>query len=133
MPAKDELHDAVVRALLKAGWHLVADPPTINFNRRTLYLDIVAEKDGQRIVVEVKGAAFDEMSELEKAIGQYLLYCFVLARRQPDLTLFLATPQKAFQKIFGAAQPDGPDFAAELDLNFLVFDPQKEEIIEWRQ
>ncbi len=104
IPAKDKLHDAVVRALLKDGWRIVSDSQTIKFNGRTLYLDIVAEKDGRRIVVEVKGAAFHEMAELEKAIGQYILYRFVLEKRHPDLTLFLAAPCGAFERIFGTSQ-----------------------------
>jgi len=132
MPAKDKLHEAVVRALLKDGW-TIAPSQTIKFNGRTLYLDIVAEKKGRYIVVEVKGTAFDEMAELEKAIGQYLLYRFVLGRQRPVCTLFLAAPQKAFEEIFGANKTDGPDFAAQFDLNFLVFDPKKEEIIQWIQ
>jgi len=45
----------------------------------------------------------------------------------------LAAPLAAFEKIFGARQQDGPSLAAELNLNFLVFDPKKEEIIQWRQ
>lgn len=133
MPAKDKLHDAAVRALLKDGWRIVSDSQTIKFNGRTLYLDIVAEKEGRRIVVEVKGDAFDEMAELEKAMGQYLLYRFVLARQYPDLTPFLAAPQGAFGRIFGTSQIDGPDFAAQFNLNFLVFDSKKEEIIQWIQ
>lgn len=133
MPAKDKLHDAVVRALQKAGWTILSDETTIRFNGRALYLDIIAEKDGRRIAVEVKGAAFDEMAELEKAIGQFIIYRFVLERRYPDTTIFLATPQGAFEKVFGTTRLDGPDLARSLNLNFLVFDPKREEIVQWIQ
>ncbi len=133
MPAKDLLHDVVVRALLKAGWIILSDQTTIRFNGRALFLDIIAEKDGQRIAIEIKGAAFDEMAELEKAIGQFIIYRFVLERRQPGTAIFLAVPEGAFEKVFGVSRPDGPDLATALGLNFLVFDPKKEEIVRWIQ
>jgi len=133
MPAKDQLHDAVVRALLKDGWTILSNQPTVRFNGRILYIDVVAEKEGRRIAVEIKGTAFEEMAELEKAIGQYILYRFVLAQSRRDITVFLAAPQKAFEKIFGASHKDGPALADELSLNFLVFDPKQEEIVQWIQ
>jgi len=55
----------------------VSDQPTLRFNGRAIYIDVIAEKDGRRIAVEIKGTAFEEMAELEKAIGRYLLYRFV--------------------------------------------------------
>ena len=133
MPAKDELHDAVGRALEKAGWKIVSFPRTIKFNRRTLHLDIVAERDGQSIVVEVKGDSLAEMDVLERAVGQFLIYRHVLERDFPRMKVFLAAPADAVADIFGASHSDGENLRQNLDLHLIVFDSQKEEIIQWIQ
>lgn len=133
MPAKDKLHDAVVRALLKDGWRIVSESQTIKFNGRTLYLDIVAEKDTRRIVVEVKGASFFDMSQLERALGQFVIYRHVLNRDFTDIELYIAAPIDEIEKVFGKAQNDGENLRQSLSLNLIAFDTQKEEITQWKQ
>jgi len=133
MPKKDKLHEAVLRALRKAGWSLVKDQLSIKFNDRTLYIDLVVEKGGQQIVVEVKGDSLIEMSDLERALGQFVVYRHLLSRDQPGVPLFLAVPEDAYEFSFGASRTDGLALQTALDLNFLVFDSQKEEIIRWIQ
>ena len=60
MPAFDLYHDAVKQALIKEGWTITADPYRIQFQELDLYADlaaelpIAAERQGQKIVVEVK-------------------------------------------------------------------------------
>lgn len=131
MPAKDLLHDVVRRALEKAGWRIISESQTITFNDRTLYLDIIAEKDGKRIVVEVKGASFSSMTQLERALGQFVLYRHVLNRDFANIELFIAAPEGEVQKVFDASQKDGENLRASLDLNLIAFDIQKEEITQW--
>lgn len=56
MPAKDRYHDAVVRALIKAGWRVTDEQVTLAFGQRFLWVDIQAESRlrGVAILVEVK-------------------------------------------------------------------------------
>ena len=119
------------RALEKAGWRIVSESQTITFNDRTLYLDIIAEKDGKRIAVEVKGASFSSMTQLERALGQFVIYRHVLNRDFADIELFIAAPAGEVRKVFDAAQKDGENLRDSLDLNLIAFDTQKEEITQW--
>jgi hypothetical protein len=58
--AKALFHDAVRSALVKDGWTITDDPPTLPFGNRKLYVDlaaeklITAEKLSHQIAVEVK-------------------------------------------------------------------------------
>lgn len=60
MPAKDIYHDVVRTALEKDGWTITADPPTQKIGRRSVLVDlgaeklIAAEQAGQKIAVEIK-------------------------------------------------------------------------------
>jgi len=121
----------VRRALEKAGWRIVSESQTITFNDRTLYLDIIAEKDGKRIAVEVKGVSFSSITQLERALGQFVIYRHVLNRDFADIELFIAVPAGEVRKVFDAAQKDGENLRDSLDLNLIAFDTQKEEITQW--
>lgn len=60
MPKLDIIHNAVKNALIKDGWAITDDPYIIQYRRTTLYADlgaerpIGAERDGQKLVLEVK-------------------------------------------------------------------------------
>ena len=76
MPAKDIYHAAVRNALLKDGWTITHDPYTLTYGQRDVFVDlaaekpIAAEKEGQRIAVEIKGfLGPSEVRELEVAVG----------------------------------------------------------------
>jgi hypothetical protein len=43
MPAADQIHDAVKRALVKDGWTITDDPYVIRYEDATLYADLAAE------------------------------------------------------------------------------------------
>ncbi|ESA34139.1 hypothetical protein N836_17990 [Leptolyngbya sp. Heron Island J] len=77
MPAKDLYHDAVRFALIKDGWVILAEDYSLEYGGDRLYVDIaaekpiVAEKQGNKILVEVKsflGRSF--FNDLERAVGQ---------------------------------------------------------------
>jgi hypothetical protein len=60
MSARDLFHEAVKQALIKDGWTITSDPLVIRIDRVKLEIDLAAEKvfaaekDGQKIAVEVK-------------------------------------------------------------------------------
>ena len=85
MPAKDIYHNAVRVALVKDGWEILTEDYTLEYGGDRLYVDIAAEKSiaaekqGQKILVEVKsflGRSF--IHDLEQAVGQYVVYRDVL-------------------------------------------------------
>ena len=81
MPAKDIYHNAVKSALVKDGWTITADPYRILYEDAELYADmaaerpIVAERSGQKIVVEIKSfVGRSLLYDFHNALGQYIVY-----------------------------------------------------------
>lgn len=137
MPRHDIYHDVVKNALVKDGWRITHDPLILPYGGRNLYVDIGAEapigaeKGRRQIAVEVKSfLGGSEIMELERALGQYMLYRFLLARQEPERMLFLAFPRSAYASIL-SEPAEGQDFIATQDLKLMVFDPDREIIIQW--
>lgn len=62
---------------------------------------LAAEKSGRQIAVEIKSfVGPSDMADLEKALGQYVVYHDVLAETEPDRVLYLAIPYNALLDIF---------------------------------
>ncbi|MEW5941270.1 MAG: XisH family protein [Chloroflexota bacterium] len=135
MPVRDIFHDAVKNALIKDGWTITHDPLRLTWGGKDMYIDLgaerllAAEKGGQRIAVEVKSFVGDsEMDDLEKAIGQYVLYRAVLSEREPNRILYLAVPKDVLD-IF--EQPLGELLLKNHLAQVIGFDPKKEIILRW--
>jgi len=136
MPQPDLFHPAVKHALVKDGWIITNDPYYIEYKGLRLYADLgaekplAAEKDGQKIVVEIKvfGSA-SQISELEKAVGQYSIYRNILRKNDPERVLYLAIADDIFNDFF--QKPAIQDIVAEHEIDLLVFEPVQEEIIQW--
>lgn len=135
MPARDIFHNAVKNALIKDGWTITHDPLRLTWGNKDMYIDLgaerllAAEKEGQRIAVEVKSFVGDsEMDDLEKAIGQFVVYRAVLAERDAQRVLYLAVPKNALD-IF--EQPLGELLLKNHLAQALIFDPQLEEVVKW--
>ena len=136
MPARDRYHDHVKSALLKEGWTITHDPLRLHWGLKDMYVDLgaeqllAAEKDTRKIAVEIKSfVGLSEMDDLEKAIGQYIIYRAVMAEREPQRTLYLAIPTDAAQDIF--EEPLGQLLLKNQLTRLIVFDPQTEVIIQW--
>lgn len=85
MPAKDIFHNAVKLALEKDGWLITDDPIYLDYGGVELYIDlgaeklIAAEKEGQKIAVEVKSfISGSAISEFHKALGQFINYLLTI-------------------------------------------------------
>ncbi len=136
MPARDLFHDCVRHALVRDGWTITHDPFRLSWGGKDLYIDLgaerllAAEKAGQRIAVGIKSFAGDsEVDDLEKAIGQYVLYRAILAQREPDRTLFLAVPDIVLRGVFEESL--GSLLLKDQSIRVLGFDPQMEVITRW--
>src|SRR6266568_5877556 len=100
MAAKDIYHDDVRSVLVKDGWTITDDPLRLRWGKKDYYVDlgaeelIAAEMPGRRIAVEIKsfvGASI--VDDMEKALGQYMIYRSILKRLQPERNLYLAVPR----------------------------------------
>jgi hypothetical protein len=136
MPAKDIYHNAVRFALVKDGWEILTEDYTLEYGGDRLYVDIAAEKSiaaekqGQRILVEVKsflGRSF--INDLEQAVGQYVVYRDVLVETVLDFELYLAITQGTYKSYFQRQ-------LAQMIINrnqvkLLIVDAENEVIVEW--
>jgi hypothetical protein len=136
MPARDLYHNAVRNALVKDGWTITHDPLKLTLGGKDMFVDLgaerllAAEKGGQKIAVEVKSfIGASDMDDLEKALGQYVVYHDVLAELQPDRILYLAVPQKTIRELF--EEPLGKLLLRNNRALLIGFDPGEEVIIQW--
>jgi hypothetical protein len=137
MPARNIHHDAVIQALQKDGWTITHDPLTIRYEGWRLLIDlgaerttIAAERGSERIAVEISSfVAASPVRDLQEAVGQFVVYRTLLARAEPDRTLFLGVPERVFDTLL--AEPLGQLVIAEVGLRILVFDTQQQKVVRW--
>ncbi|KAF0249516.1 MAG: xisH [bacterium] len=136
MPQLDLYHNTVRNALIKDGWTITHDPFLIQYKGINLYADLAAEKafaaerQGVKIAIEVKVFASPSlMTELEKSMGQYIIYRSFLMLEGAERTLYLAITQDIYQNFF--LKPGIQDLVKLQDIKLLVFDPKNEEVVLW--
>ena len=136
MPARDIYHHAVKQALINDGWTITDDPLHLKWGRKDMYIDLgasqllAAQKEERKIAVEVKTfGGRSEMDDLEKALGQYVLYFDVLSELQPERLLYLALPIWAYESLF--EEPLGQLLLRKKRLRLIVFEPTQEFIDRW--
>ena len=136
MSARDRYHECVKTALIKDGWIITHDPLRLTWGAKDMYVDLgaeqllAAEKGERRIAVEIKSfLGSSEMDDLEKALGQFVLYRSVLAKREPDRTLFLAVTDLVLRDLFD--EPIGQLIVNDESVRILGFDPKAEVITRW--
>jgi hypothetical protein len=138
MAAKDIYHDTVRTALEKDGWTITDDPLRLTIGARSVYVDLgveklfAAEKENRKIAVEVKSfVGVSPISDLEKAMGQYLIYSKILEDKEPDRRLYLAISRTIYGDIF--SEPIGQMLLNKADLRLIVFNPIAQEVVQWIQ
>ena len=136
MPAKDIYHENMKKALTKDGWTVTHEQMHLKWGAKDMYVDLgaekfmAAEKDGRKIGVEVKSfTGHSEMNDLEKAVGQYVVYHDVLKKTEPDRELYLAVPEEIFSDLF--EEPIGKLLLDNERFRLIVFNPFGEEILKW--
>ena len=125
MSRKDTYHYLVKSALIREGWKISHDPYLLKSDPK-LSIDlgaeriIAAEKNCDKIAVEVKSFITDsQVTELEKAIGQYGIYEELLKIQEPDRELYLAVPIDAFDNIF--SRQVGKIAVKKFNLKLIIF------------
>ena len=138
MPALDRYHEPVRKALVKDGWTITDDPLQLSVGKRTLSVDlgaerslIGAERDQQRIGVEIKtfGGA-SPIADLQQAVGQFVMYKSILSQAEPDRKLYLAVSEEVRDSIL--SEEVGLLMLREYIDHLFYFSVEREEIIEWR-
>lgn len=101
-----------------------------------MYIDLgasqllAAQRQECKIAVKVKTfTGRSELDDLEKALGQYVLYFDVLVELEPEQTLYLALPTWAYESLF--EEPLGQLLLKNQRLRLIVFDPEQEAIEQW--
>ena len=138
MAAKDAYHEAVVEALRKDRWKVTHDPLYLAVGGVEMYIDlgaeplIAAEKDDQKIAVEVKSFLQPStISEFHTAVGQFLNYRRALRATEPDRRLYLAVPLETYKGFF--ALPFIREGVEEFQLLLLVYDAEEKVISLWQK
>ncbi len=135
--AKDIIHNQVKNALIKDGWTITADLFRVEFEELEIFADlaaertpIVAEKQGQKIIVEIKtfaGRSF--IRELEQALGQYDLYFEMLTLTEFNHELYLAISEFVYEEFF--QRKGTATIIQRKHLKLLVVNLNKEEVVRW--
>jgi hypothetical protein len=86
-------------------------------------------KGRTKIAVEVKSfVGASEMDDLEKALGQFVLYRAILAEREPQRQLYIAAPNEMIELF---EQPLGQLLFENELVRVLLFNAETEAIVKW--
>jgi len=136
MPKLDIIHNAVKNALMKDGWLITDDPYIIQYRRTILYADlgaerpIAAERNGQKLVVEVKSfVGASKIQDLKEALGQYDIYHYLLEEIAPERRLFVAVSKIVYRSFL--SQDIAQLILKKHQLPIIVVDTELEEITQW--
>ena len=69
------------------------------------------------------------MADMERALGQYVLYRIFLKRTEPDRELYLAVPQDVLEGLF--LRTPGQGFLEDEQGKVFGVDNEREEIKRW--
>lgn len=135
--AKDLFHNVVINALIKDGWQITNDPLFLKVGGVDFFIDlgaeklIAAERDGQKIAVEIKSFINpSSTADFHLAIGQFINYRVALKVAEPDRRLILAIPDTAYNTFFQKSFPQM--VIEEYQLCLIVYDLEKEVIVLWK-
>lgn len=134
--AQDKYHDTVKKALIKEGWKITDDPLRIDIGDRIIKIDLGAEfvlgaeKDGERIAVEIKSfLGLSQVYDFYNALGQFNYYSLALEKAEPDRILFLAVPSAVFNTFF--KEPLTKEAVSRFNIRMIVYHIQEEKILSW--
>ncbi len=91
---------------------------------------IAAEKGTRKIAVEIKTfRGPSPMTDMERAIGQYVLHRIFLKRTEPDRALYLAVLEDVLRDLF--QRVPGQGFLEDEQGKVFGVDNEREEIKTW--
>lgn len=137
MAREDRDHQAVCRALINDGWTITQQQAILRFRSSSFFgkLDMVATaaitatQNQRTIVVEVKSFRPSlKMAELEKAVGQYLIYKSWLLRERPNWDIYLAVSTRHQHHFESEALRV---IAEDYGIKVILVDVVQERIVAW--
>ncbi|QLE57718.1 XisH family protein [Nostoc sp. TCL26-01] len=138
MSAKDIFHQSVRTALEKDGWTITHDPLHLKVDDIEFFIDLGAErllaaqKEGQRIAVEIKSfIGASEVTEFHLALGQTLNYRLALKKEDPERILYLAISEDTYQNFF--SRQFIQDSLKEYQIKLLIFAISTLEVVLWKE
>lgn len=137
MPAIDQCEEQVIRALEKADWLVTHHPFAIRIDKSRagyVYADLrLRQKTNHQtvIVVEVKcfSSTRTQLDEFYQAAGQYVSYRNALALNEMSMPVFLSVPLSVYETFFQL--PLVTAVVNNMEINLVVIDLHKEEVIQW--
>ena len=137
--AKDIIHEEVRKILESNGWTITHDPYSLYLEKRTLSIDlgaeriIGAEKGSEKIAVEVKSFIKESfIYDFHEVLGQYLIYEEFLFDQEPDRELYLAVTVKVFESKF-KDDADVLRICRKFKIKILIFDEITNVIAQWKK
>ena len=134
--AKDKFHDAVKNALIKENWTITNDPLFLQFGGVDVYIDlgaeklIAAEKDNQKIAVEIKSFLnLSVITDFYAALGQFMSYRLILKEEDPERILYLAIPSDVYNTFFQLLFTRTA--IQDYQLKLIVYNSSDEVIVQW--
>jgi len=134
--ARDLFHNIVRSALEKDGWIITDDPLSIRCGGVDIQIDLgiekllAAEKGIEKIAVEIKNfVSASKISEFHMALGQFINYRTALRSEDPERILYLAVQLVIYNDFFNL--PFTQTVVTENQLKIIIYDIDKEEIVEW--
>ena len=138
MSAKDLFHNSICRALEKDGWQITHDPLYLKIQEVEFFIDlgaervIAAQKDGQKIAIEIKSfLGRSNISDFHTALGQTLNYKLALRKKDPDRVLYLCISRDIYQDLFLGEFIQ--ESILEYGVKLLIVNIPKEEIFLWKE
>src|SRR4028118_13454 len=92
---------------------------------------VVAEKDGQKIAVEIKSfIGPSKISQFYTALGQFISYRAALQQQETDRILYLAVPSNVYDSFFtmGFIQ----SLVQQIQIHLMIYDIEQEAIAQWQ-
>ncbi|MFK7981645.1 MAG: element excision factor XisH family protein [Saprospiraceae bacterium] len=134
--ARDIFHNHVKEALIKDGWLITEDPFLLKTKFISYEIDLAAEKliaatrANEEILVEIKSFLRQSKAyEMHAALGQFQTYLLGIQELGINKQLFLAIPEAVYDDFF--QQPFIQKLIAHYQVNLIVFNPIKKEIVQW--
>ena len=92
---------------------------------------VAAEKDGQKIAVEIKSfIGPSKISQFYTALGQFISYRAALQQQETDRILYLAVPSNVYDSFFtmGFIQ----SLVQQNQIHLMIYDIEQEAIAQWQ-
>ncbi|MEO8609978.1 MAG: element excision factor XisH family protein [Chloroflexota bacterium] len=135
MPAFDQCHDQVARAIQKEGWQIEDEPFRLLVPPRVGFVDLRVSRGQnghfeQLMLIEVKCFPDEDSTtrDLYVSIGQDLVYRAMIAELDLPEVLYLAVPQPIFETIFDQSVMW---VINESKIRLVIVNLETETIVQW--